>query len=76
MKKRPACTYDTNWPGNRYQSLMIQLAIVREGNEQVLAELKAARAALRELKEMAVRMAEKLNGLDSRPGSAQGGNLE
>jgi hypothetical protein len=74
--KRPACAYDANWPGSRYQALLIQLAIVREGNEQVLAELKATRAALRELKEMAVRMAEKLNGLDSRPGSAQSGDLE
>jgi hypothetical protein len=75
VKRRP-CAYDANWPGNRYQALMMQLAIVREGNEHVLAELKATREALRELKEMAVRMAQKLDGLGSGPGPAQDGELE
>jgi hypothetical protein len=49
MKRRP-CAYDANWPGNRYQALMMQFAIVRQGNEQVLAELRAVRdGAFRDL---------------------------
>jgi hypothetical protein len=75
MKRRP-CAYDANWPGNRYQALMMQLAIVREGNEQVVAELRAVRDGLRELKEMAVGMTEKLDGLDARPRPAHRGHPE
>jgi hypothetical protein len=67
MKVRP-CAYDVNWPGHRYQALMMRLAIVRAGNEQVLAELRAVRGHLTELKELVVCMSEKLGGLDSRPG--------
>ena len=41
---------------------MIQLALVLRGNEQVLGELRAVRDGLRELKELAGRASEKING--------------
>jgi hypothetical protein len=56
--KRPICAYDADRPGGRYQELLRQLAIVREGNDKILAELKAMRNDLRELKQLADRIRE------------------
>jgi hypothetical protein len=61
--KRLICAYDANLPGGRYQELLRQLVILGEGNEKILAELKATRQDLRELKELAAGMSEKVNGL-------------